>query len=194
MTQMRTYIDLYAQRFDDARYEWGGTSHRNILLKSGENVGDLIGVSDYELQLSEMDGIQINQLFVLPAPIDFVSVIDGTISGSIVVHIRSSVSDEATYLTKIEVDVVKINASGDEITIKTIPVFEGNKVVYENSETLGYMFWADISEVSVSASERLGIRAKTYGRASGNAGVWDMHHRLELTKNATDLSISIPTL
>jgi hypothetical protein len=190
---MRTYIDLYGQRFTDARYEWAGVSHRNIMMKSGVSVGDNVGVSNYRVKFSnETPAIIIDSLFLFPQPIDFVSIIDGTVSGSVVVRNISYTDSDRIYLTAVDIYFVKIDSGGTETVLATHTAFSGSNYVVNSTDTIGLMFWFDVAEKQINVDERIGLRVQTVGYDAGPGP--SSYHELVLTKNSTDLSISIPTM
>lgn len=193
MTQMRTYIDLYGQRFTDARYEWAGVSHRNILMKSGDSVGDNVGVSNNKVRFNnKTPAIIIDSLFIFPQPIDFVSIIDGTVSGSVVVRNISYTDLDKTILTAVDIYFVKIDLEGVETVLAMHTAFSGSKYVVNSTDTLGFLFWFDVSEIQINVDERIGLRVQTVGYDARQGP--KSYHELVLTKNSTDLSISIPTM
>jgi hypothetical protein len=162
-------------------------------MKSGVSVGDNVGVSNNKVSFSnETPAIIIDSLFIFPQPIDFVSIIDGTVSGSVVVRNISNTDSDKIKLTAVDIYFVKIDLEGVETVLAMHNAYSGDTLIWNETVTHGLMFWFDVSEIQINVDERIGLRVQTVGYDAGPGP--SSYHELVLTKNSTDLSISIPTL
>lgn len=193
---MRTYLTLAGQHYNDASYEWAGSNYNNILIKSGDSASDSVAVSDIHYTLPESNSTIFSEVFVFPQAIDFVSMIDGTASGSVVVTIKGGEGGSGTifyaYLTGIEVEVFVIDSSGVERSMISSNIFSGTKQVGSSASTFGFLFWESVEDFKISVGERIALRVEATGYVDSNSDLYNSDSILELSRNSTDLSITLP--
>jgi hypothetical protein len=104
----------------------------------------------------------------------------------------SNTDADKIKLTAVDIYFVKIDLEGVETVLAMHNAYSGDTLIWNETVTHGLMFWFDVSEIQINVDERIGLRVQTVGYDAGPGP--SSYHELVLTKNSTDLSISIPTL
>ncbi|MHC1576470.1 MAG: hypothetical protein ACXQTE_03865 [Methanosarcinaceae archaeon] len=198
MVQMRTYLNLRAQKVGTS-YTWASVDYTNLLFKDGDTIATDVGVSSYIREDVPRDGVEreeINQLFLFPFPLDYVSVIDGTVSGNIAVscHADSNYSYYKIEVRGISVDLVKIDSLGTETSLiggDHEVTSGGPSASLDTTSTGGYLFWINVSDAKLESADRLGLRVKVnaWANTSTTDPTWV---QIDLGKNEDDCMLKIP--
>ncbi len=198
MVQMRTYLNILAQKVGTS-YTWASTDHYNLLFKSDDTVPTDVKVYSDIREDVPRDGVEreeLNQLFLFPFPLDYASVIDGTVSGNVTVscHADSNYSYYKIEVGGITVDLVKIDSSGTETSLiggdhEVTP--SGPRASLDTTTTAGYLFWINVSDVELEATDRFGLRVKVDALAntSTTSPTWV---QIDIGKNEDDCMLKIP--
>jgi len=198
MVQMRTYLELRAQKISTS-YDWGGVSYPTLLFKSAEQVPSDVGTTDIQEGVpdTEIEREVINVLFLFPFTIDYVSILDGTISGNVSVSCYGD-SYESYYkveVREIYIDIVKIDTDGTETSLiggDHLVTSSGPSAGNNTTSTAGYLFWINVSDAKIRASDRLGMRVRIRAWAKVETDPSGNWVRLNLEKNGDDLMVKLP--
>ncbi len=134
----------------------------------------------------------INANFILPYPLDLVSVIDGVVTGSVKISHYGYGDVDGTTSTlrtiKVQLKAIKSDGTSRNLT-ELVTIWSGlSEALYQTTKTVSLMYWLNVN-ANISADERIVLNVQTTGHSGASNFAW---HRLFADKNTDTLSITLP--
>lgn len=149
---------------NDSQYSWGGSDYSLLALKSGTTVPDGLStnVRTGETRNSQVSitGATFTKDFIIPTVFDAVSIIDGTIEGTIkLAAFDDSTGGASDYceVVKAELTINAIDSSGSSTTIAAKQEIWSGQIrsTHQDLVTAQVMYWIDVRRAIVNANERI---------------------------------------
>ena len=186
----------------ESQYTWGGTDYTNLALRSDTTIPTGLSTSDYlEVQRNNQSSITdatFTESFIIPTVFDVLSIIDGTIAGTIKLQTRI----EGTYsvtswisITKAELTIRAIDSAGSARTIASKQTIFSGEVKAEHgtlTASAQFMYWIDVEDVIVSANERIVLDYTITYSTHDSLAQDDFRARLYCTPDTDETTITLP--
>lgn len=192
----RSYEKINGQILATGTYQWASTTYARMLMLASDTIPDSVAATQYVSASSfgtySSPATGINANFILPYPLDLVSVIDGVVTGNLKVSNYGYGDTEGTTSTlrTIKVQLKVIDSAGNsrdltELTTVWSGLLDG---MYQETKTVSLMYWININ-ANIGADERIVLNVQTTGHSGASNFAW---HRLYADKNTDTLSITLP--
>jgi len=161
----RGFYQLNMLQTTESQYSWGGTDYTSFALESGTTIPTGLGTTNTKTfsrddQPSVVDATA-DFNFIFPTTLDAISIIDGTISGTLKLGDEIIDAGAATItLTKAEVTLKAIDDTGSSRNItEKKEIWSGTIVATSLGGAVNkqVMYWIDVEDAIISASERVVI-------------------------------------
>lgn len=186
----------------ESKYPWGGTDYTQFALKSDTTIPTGLSTSTYlEERRNGQPSITdatFTETFIIPTVFDAISIIDGTIEGTIKLeaHIEGTYTASSfVSITKAELTIRAIDSTGTARTISSKrDIWTGEIKADTGSTTTSaqLIYWTDVEDVIVYSNERVvldyTITYSTYDSLSQD----DLRARLYCTPETDEMAVTLP--
>lgn len=183
----------------ESQYSWGGTDYTHLALKLGTTIPTGMSTSNStgitRNNQPSITGATFDRSFIIPTVFDVLSIIDGTMSGTIKLGAYDDPTGGASCeITKAELTLLAIDASGTERTIATKQEIWAGSIYSWNDGwvTKQMMYWIDVVDAIVYAKERIVLKYTiTYSTVDGFASDEQKAH-IYCTPDTDETTITLP--
>lgn len=148
----------------DSKKSWGGTDYTHLALDSASTIPTGLGTTnstgETRTNQPSVTGAQFTKTFIIPTVFDAVSIIDGTIEGTLKLNASKGPDGHVNnYLriTNADLGIRAIDTSGASRTIVVSDEIWAGAVYVpsEGSVSTQLIYWLDVADVIINANERI---------------------------------------
>lgn len=198
---IRGYQEYVLIITDDSQYSWGGTDYDLVALKSDTTIPSGLSTTAYTGEernnQASITGATFTKSFIIPTVYDVLTIIDGTISGTLKLaaydNITGSPSDYCEVV-KAELTIKAIDSSGTSRTVAAKQEIWSGQVRSTNDGTITaqMMYWIDVEEAIVEANERIVLDYTITYNTLDSGSDEDMAAYLYCTQGTDEAKITLP--
>lgn len=186
---------------DDSQYTWGGTDYSLIAIKSDTTIPTGLSTTAYigETRNNQpsITGAEFTKSFIIPTVYDVLTIIDGTISGTIKLAAYDDIiggAGDYCEVVKAELTIKAIDTAGASRTVAAKQEIWSGQIRSTNDGTISaqMMYWIDVEEAIVEANERIVLDYTiTYNTQDGGSDE-DMAAYIYCTQDTDETTITLP--
>lgn len=186
----------------ESQYSWGGTDYTQLALKSDTTIPAGLNSADYaEMQRENQPDITdatFVESFIIPTVFDVLTIVDGTIEGTIKLQAMIIGTYSVTSyisITKAELTIRAIDSAGSARTIAAKQTIWSGEIKAEDGATTTaeqLMYWIDVEDMSVSANERIVLDYTITYSTDDIFAQDDFRARLYCTPDTDETTITLP--
>lgn len=187
---------------DDA-ITWGGSGYNQLALGGDITVPSGIGADDYtevtSINQPAATGVTFTERFLIPNVFDALTIVDGTLSGTIklaTAYTAQLLGTGTLDITKAELEVIAVNSAGSERTINTkAEIWTGS---IETTETIDELisqqiiFMIQMEEAELLANEKIALDFTITYDNSNSASGRSYLVRLYATVGTDEMTTTLP--
>jgi hypothetical protein len=184
----------------ESDFTWGGSDYTFLSFKDGTTVPTGLSTSAYTSQLQQgsvTDGT-FTKTFIVPTVFDAVTIIDGTIEGTLKLGVyipEFAHTGDSITITKAELTIRAIDTAGTPRTLEAIQEIWSGSISQtggSGTNTEQMMYWVEVSDMIIDASERMVFDFTITYTVVDTLDDDDFYARIYCTLDTDETTITLP--